>query len=110
MMYLNPEKPKIAQWPSHPLGDLKSMPMPDADKKLQSAPGGLTDLEVKKRLAEFGPNSMPDTSSHPARRVIEKFWAPVPWMLEAAIVLQLVLRKYVEAAVIGVLLTPMPPR
>jgi H+-transporting ATPase len=35
---------------------------------------------------------------------LEKFWAPVPWMLEAAIVLELVLGKYVEAAIIAFLL------
>ena len=46
---------------------------------------------------------MPDTSEHPLRMSIEKFWAPVPWMLEAAIVLELVLGKYVEAAVIAAL-------
>ena len=41
---------------------------------------------------------------HPLRRALEKFWAPVPWMLEAAIVLELVLGKQIEAAIIGVLL------
>jgi H+-transporting ATPase len=38
------------------------------------------------------------------RRALTKLWAPVPWMLEAAIVLELVLGKYVEAAIIAVLL------
>jgi H+-transporting ATPase len=33
-----------------------------------------------------------------------KFWAPVPWMLEAAIALELILGKYVEAAIIALLL------
>ena len=47
---------------------------------------------------------MPDTSVHPLRMAIEKFWAPVPWMLEAAIVLELVLGKYIEAAIIALLL------
>jgi H+-transporting ATPase len=47
---------------------------------------------------------MPDTASHPARRAIEKLWAPIPWMLEAAIVLQLVLGAYVGAGIIAVLL------
>src|ERR1700732_1190184 len=37
-------------------------------------------------------------------RVVEKFWAPVPWMLEAAIVLELALGKYVEAGIIAFLL------
>jgi H+-transporting ATPase len=35
---------------------------------------------------------------------LAKFWAPVPWMLEAAILLQAVLHDYVEAAVIAGLL------
>jgi H+-transporting ATPase len=35
---------------------------------------------------------------------LAKFWAPVPWMLEAAIVLEFALGKYVEAAIIAVLL------
>jgi H+-transporting ATPase len=47
---------------------------------------------------------MPDTAVHPLRRALTKFWAPVPWMLEAAIVLEVVLGKYVEAAIIAVLL------
>jgi H+-transporting ATPase len=41
---------------------------------------------------------------HPLRRALAKFWAPVPWMLEAAIVLELVLGKHIEGAIIAVLL------
>jgi H+-transporting ATPase len=47
---------------------------------------------------------MPDTSTHPLRNALTKFWAPVPWLLEASIVLELVLHKYYEAAVIAALL------
>ena len=47
---------------------------------------------------------MPDTADHPLRAALLKFWAPVPWMLEAAIVLQLVLGKVLEAAIIAGLL------
>jgi H+-transporting ATPase len=65
---------------------------------------GLTGEEVRRRLEKFGPNAVPDTSLHPLRRALTKFWAPVPWMLEAAIVLEIVLGKYVEAAIIAVLL------
>jgi H+-transporting ATPase len=67
-------------------------------------PDGLTGDEARIRLAKFGPNAMPDTSLHPLRMTLEKFWAPVPWMLEAAVVLQLVLGKYVESAIIAALL------
>ena len=65
---------------------------------------GLTGEEARQRLDKFGPNTVADTSMHPLRRALEKFWAPVPWMLEAAIVLELVLGKEIEAAIIGVLL------
>ena len=47
---------------------------------------------------------MPDTSAHPLRNAVAKFWAPVPWLLEASIVLELALNKYYEAAVIASLL------
>jgi H+-transporting ATPase len=66
---------------------------------------GLTGDEARRRLENSGPNAMPDTAGHPLGRALAKFWAPVPWMLEAAIVLEVALGKYVEAAVIAVLLT-----
>jgi hypothetical protein len=37
--------------------------------------GGLTDAEARRRLASFGPNAMPDTSAHPIRMALDKFWA-----------------------------------
>jgi H+-transporting ATPase len=35
---------------------------------------------------------------------LEKFWAPVPWMLKTAIVLQVALGDYPEAATVAGLL------
>jgi len=69
-----------------------------------TAPDGLTSDEASRRLATSGPNELPDTSMHPLRMALEKFWAPVPWMLEAAIVLEIALGKYVEGSVIAGLL------
>lgn len=65
---------------------------------------GLTSEEAQRRLREVGPNASPEEQVRPWRRFLEKFWAPVPWMLEAAITLQLTLGGYVEAIVIAVLL------
>ena len=65
---------------------------------------GLTSEEAQRRLREYGPNAMPEEGTRPWRRLLEKFWAPVPWMLETTIVLQLTLGERVEAAVIAVLL------
>jgi H+-transporting ATPase len=65
---------------------------------------GLTSDEARTRLDIDGPNAMPDASAHPFRNALMKFWAPVPWLLEASIVLELVLHKVYEAAIIAVLL------
>jgi len=67
-------------------------------------PAGLTSEEARRRLEKFGPNAVADTALNPLRVALTKFWAPVPWMLEAAIVLELALGKYVEAAIIALLL------
>jgi H+-transporting ATPase len=69
-----------------------------------SLPRGLSSAEARRRLAEFGPNATPDTKIHLVRLVLGKFAAPVPCLLEAAIVLQLLLGEYVEASIIAVLL------
>jgi H+-transporting ATPase len=45
-----------------------------------------------------------DLVEHPINRALQKLWAPVPWMLEAAVLLQLVLREYVEASAVTFLL------
>ena len=81
--------------------------MPPTDPLLASGlaeRSGLSGVEAGRRLQELGPNSVPDASVHPIRSALDKFWAPVPWMLEIVIVVELVLRDYVEAAVIAVLL------
>jgi H+-transporting ATPase len=79
-------------------------PSPSArpDQKMESR--GLTSEEASNRLQKDGPNAMPDISAHPFWNALAKFWAPVPWLLEASIVLELVLHKYFEAAIIAGLL------
>jgi H+-transporting ATPase len=77
---------------------------PETPAKDGPPPSGLASDEARRRLEKSGPNAMPDTALHPLGRAMAKFWAPVPWMLEAAVVLEVVLGKYVEAAIITLLL------
>ncbi|MCS6472058.1 HAD-IC family P-type ATPase [Burkholderia thailandensis] len=65
---------------------------------------GLTSAQAAQRLAQSGPNEVAETRVPLARRIAARFWAPIPWMLEAAIVLQLVVGERLEAAIIGALL------
>jgi H+-transporting ATPase len=65
---------------------------------------GLTAEEARRRLGQYGPNALPDEGTPALHLFLGKLWAPVPWMLEAAIVLQLAIGEHVEAAIIGALL------
>jgi H+-transporting ATPase len=77
---------------------------PPAKPVQKIASPGLTSAEAHSRLQKDGPNAMPDVSAHPLRNALAKFWAPVPWLLEASIVLEVVLHKYFEASIIAGLL------
>ena len=44
------------------------------------------------------------SGAHPAARIARHFWAPVPWMLEATVALQLAIGERLEAAMIAALL------
>lgn len=71
---------------------------------VSDVPPGLTTAEANRRLARDGRNAVSDNPPDPVRMALGKLWAPVPWLLEAAIVLQLVLGEYATAAVVATLL------
>ncbi|OGA55556.1 MAG: hypothetical protein A3G81_13680 [Betaproteobacteria bacterium RIFCSPLOWO2_12_FULL_65_14] len=65
---------------------------------------GLTSVEAEQRLERFGRNAVAEAISPVARALLSKFWGLIPWMLEAAIVVDLALGRWAEAAVIAALL------
>jgi len=69
-----------------------------------AVPSGLTTAEARRRLAEFGPNTVSEQAPSRSRVFLGKLWGPIAWMLEAAVVLQIGIGQYVEAAVTGGLL------
>ncbi len=65
---------------------------------------GLTTSEAGARLKQFGPNAVAEDKPHPMQQLLKRFWAPIPWLLETTIILQLFLSENLEAAVIAGLL------
>ena len=65
---------------------------------------GLTSTEARQRLLKYGPNMVAEDRPHLWLLLLRKFWAPVPWMLEATIALQFALGKADEATIITILL------
>ena len=69
-----------------------------------NTPFGLTGEEARRRLAKFGSNAVSEAPAPRWRGLLAKFWSPIAWLLEAALVIEIGLGKYVEAAVIAALL------
>ncbi len=76
---------------------------PDKKPTPNTLPEGLSQVEAEKRLMEFGPNALPEQKTRLWLVFIKKLWAPIPWMLEVSVILELVLGKFIEAGVIGAL-------
>jgi len=84
--------------------DLKSIPMPELQTKLQSSPKGLTQAEAEKRLAHDGPNALKEIKTNAFLKFLTYFWGPIPWMIEAAVILSGVVRHWLDFIIILLLL------
>ena len=83
---------------------LKSLSMPDLQAKLRSSPDGLTQVEAQKRLTQYGPNEIEEKKTNEVLKFLSYFWGPIPWMIEAAVILSAVARHWPDFGIILLLL------
>jgi H+-transporting ATPase len=84
--------------------DLKSMPMPELLKKLESSLDGLSQVEAQKRLTQYGPNEIEEKKINPFLKFLTYFWGPIPWMIEGAVILSGVVKHWPDFFIILLLL------
>jgi H+-transporting ATPase len=84
--------------------DLQSMPMEELLKKLGSSSEGLTQAEAAKRLVQYGPNEIEEKKDNPFLKFLTYLWGPIPWMIEAAVVLSALAQHWPDFGIILVLL------
>ena len=89
---------------SDPKDALKTLPLPEVEKKLESSPEGLTQAEAQKRLAQYGPNEIAEKKTNSLLKFLGYFWGPIPWMIEIAVVLSGVVRHWPDFFIILLLL------
>lgn len=65
---------------------------------------GLTSQEVEARIREYGLNEVAEKRVRPISRFLKKFSGITPWMLEVTLLLEWILGKHLETAVILALL------
>ncbi len=66
--------------------------------------GGLGGAEAAERLRQFGPNEVREEPPRTIRLLLGQLWGPVPWMLEGALALELLLDHLPEAIILAGLL------
>ncbi|MEO7064735.1 MAG: plasma-membrane proton-efflux P-type ATPase [Dokdonella sp.] len=84
--------------------DLKSLPLPELKKKLGSSADGLSQAEAAKRLAKDGPNEIAEKKQNVILKFLSYFWGPIPWMIEAAVILSGVVGHWPDFFIILLLL------
>jgi len=95
----------------------QTMPMPlkkeDAEKMhadelfkalRSSADSGLSAQEAAQRLAHYGPNALEEKKVNPLLKFLSYFWGPIPWMIEIAAILSLIVRHWADFSIILALL------
>ena len=78
--------------------------MADLFKKLGSTKQGLTQAEAAKRLSHYGSNELTEKKSNPFLKFLSYFWGPIPWMIEAAVILSGLVRHWLDFFIILLLL------
>lgn len=85
--------------------EYKERSLEETFKLLESSINGLTDAEAKKRLELFGKNEIVEKKRNAFLDFLLRYWGPMPWLLELAMVLSFILGHYNEGIIIFVLLS-----
>ncbi|MCI1955679.1 MAG: plasma-membrane proton-efflux P-type ATPase [Oscillospiraceae bacterium] len=72
---------------------------------LNSGLDGLSEAEAAERLRRFGPNEIKERKRDPVLVFLKRYWGPMPWLLEFAMVLTVLLGHNTESILIFILLT-----
>jgi len=85
--------------------DYKGMPAEHALEIMGTSVEGLSDEEADGRIQRFGYNEFLEIKKNPVLEFLKRYWGPMPWLLEFAVMLTLILRHFTESAIIFILLT-----
>ena len=88
-----------------PVLGLEKAPIVDVLQRLGVHPDqGLSSTEAQSRLTKSGPNALEEKKQSQWAVFFGFFWGPIPWMIEAAAVMSLVVKDYADFSIITGLL------
>ena len=83
---------------------LAQLGVAELEDRLHTSPSGLDAEEVRKRQQQYGYNEIAEREVDVFRKFLTYFWGPIPWMIEIAAILSLVVHHWVDFFIIGALL------
>jgi H+-transporting ATPase len=81
-----------------------ALSVPALLERLGGSNEGLSAEEATHRLSQYGYNELVEEKTSPLRKLLSFFWGPIPWMIEIAAILSLVVRHWADFAIIFALL------
>jgi H+-transporting ATPase len=84
--------------------DAKKASVDEMFSRLSASKEGLPSSEVEKRLRQYGPNEIPEKKVNPIVKFLGYFWGPIPWMIEAAVIVSAFIQHWIDFGIIFVLL------
>ena len=72
--------------------------------KLSADKGGLSSSAAEERFVQYGPNEIPEKKVNPLKKFLGYFWGPIPWMIEAAVIMSAVIQRWPDFVIILTLL------
>lgn len=84
--------------------ELGTLPIAQVFERLQSSADGLTSAEAARRLTQYGANEIIERERSALLRFLGYFWGPIPWMIEAALLLSALSRHWPDFCIILALL------
>ena len=85
--------------------EYKTMSAEETMEFLSVTKDGLAAEEADIRAKKFGYNEIVEIKNNSLLEFFKRYWGPMPWLLEFAIVLTVILNRYTESVIIFTLLT-----
>ncbi|PNX52893.1 MAG: plasma-membrane proton-efflux P-type ATPase [Thermoplasmata archaeon M9B2D] len=84
--------------------DLQKMTIDVLYELLEASPTGLSSEEAKARFERDGPNELLERKVNPILRFLRYFWGPIPFMIEAAMILSAIVEHWPDFWIISLML------